>query len=207
MDGVEGARTRGLVLETERLRLMPPDACDCAAIAALANNARVAENMSRMPHPYNEGDARAWLDAQRVSAADEIIFGLYLKGRPRRFIGAAGITRLDGPEPDLGYWLGEPYWGVGYATEAAHAVIDYAFATAGHTRLVAGCRVTNRASRRVLEKCGFQYSGDGMIASCYFRGSMPTRRYRLDHRVWTSLKDWGRIGFPHSALPDAGATS
>ena len=61
--------------------------------------------------------------------------------------------------PDVGYWLGVKYWNKGYATEATRAVIDYAFTEFGHDSLSAGARVTNPASRRILEKCGFQWTG------------------------------------------------
>ena len=77
-------------------------------------------------------------------------------------IGACGIDLRDGPTPEIGYWLGVPYWGRGYATEAARAVIDHAFGDLDHEALQAGARVSNPASRRVLEKCGFQWTGVGL---------------------------------------------
>ena len=78
-------------------------------------------------------------------------------------VGACGFDLREGPEPELGYWIGAPYWSQGYATEAANAVVDYAFAVENHAALRAGARVTNPASRRVLEKCGFQWDGVELI--------------------------------------------
>ena len=65
--------------------------------------------------------------------------------------------------PEIGYWLGVPFWGNGYATEAARALIDHAFGDLGYAVLTAGARVSNPASRRVLEKCGFQWTGIGAV--------------------------------------------
>ena len=77
-------------------------------------------------------------------------------------IGGCGFDMRDGPAPEIGYWLGARYWGKGYATEAVRALIDHAFTDLGHKALQSSVRVTNPASRRVLEKCGFQWTGVGL---------------------------------------------
>jgi RimJ/RimL family protein N-acetyltransferase len=97
------------------------------------------------------------------------------------------ITRAE-----LGYWLGVEYWGQGYATEALHAVIDYAFTDLAHEQLQAGARVTNPASRRVLEKCGFQWTGVGLCRIRAINSSAPIDRFRLERGIWSALKTWGR---------------
>ena len=86
-----------------------------------------------------------------------------------------------------------PYWGKGYATEALHAVIDYAFTDLAHESLQAGARVTNPASRRVLEKCGFQWTGVGLYRIRAINSSAPIDRFRLERGIWTALKSWGRM--------------
>jgi RimJ/RimL family protein N-acetyltransferase len=96
----------------------------------------------------------------------------------------------DGPE--IGYWLGVPYWNKGYATEALHALIDYAFTDLTHDAVQAGARVTNPASRRVLEKCGFQWTGVGLYRINSIKSSAPIDRFRLERRIWSALKTWGR---------------
>jgi len=95
--------------------------------------------------------------------------------------------------PELGYWLGVPFWNKGYATEALHAVIDYAFTDLNHEAVQAGARVTNPASRRVLEKCGFQWTGVRLSRVRAIHSAAPADRFRLDRRLWLSLKSWGRF--------------
>ena len=84
-------------------------------------------------------------------------------------------------------------WGHGYATEAARALIDHAFGDLGHDVLDAGARVSNPASRRVLEKCGFQWTGVGLYRIRAIKSSAPLDRFRLDRGLWASLKAWGRV--------------
>jgi RimJ/RimL family protein N-acetyltransferase len=177
-----------LVLETERLMLRAPRLEDAKAIAQLANDRRIAENTTRIPHPYRLADAQAFI-AQVNRDGGELAFLMTLDDEP---IGACGLARLDGPAPDLGFWIGVPYWGNGYATEAARAVIDYAFTALGHQALQAGARVTNPASRRVLEKCGFQWTGVGLYRIRALSSSAPIDQFRLDRGIWASLKSWGR---------------
>ena len=81
--------------------------------------------------------------------------------------------------------------GKGFATEAAHAVIDYAFGRFDFDALHSSARVTNPASRRVLEKCGFQWTGAGLGRSRALGSSVPIDRFRLDRGLWASLKSWG----------------
>jgi RimJ/RimL family protein N-acetyltransferase len=181
----------GAVIETQRLILRLPRPLDAAALALLANNPRVVENTGRLPYPYGEADARQWIAS--AVAEREARFVIALRPPDGDLVGAIGFDRLeDGDSPDLGYWLGVSHWGRGYATEAARAVIDFAFDAYGFERLAAGCRITNAASRRVLEKCGFQYCGDSMMESRYFGGIVPVRRFRLDRGIWLSLKQWGK---------------
>ena len=99
----------------------------------------------------------------------------------------------DGQSAEIGYWLGVKYWGNGYATEAARALIDHTFTELGCEALQAAARVTNPASRRVLEKCGFQWTGAGLLRIRALNSSAPIDRFRLDRGLWASLKSWGRV--------------
>jgi RimJ/RimL family protein N-acetyltransferase len=177
------------VLETERLILRSPRLADAKAIAALANDRRIAANTLRIPHPYSLADAQAFLTAAEA-AEDEIVF--LVTARDGAVLGCCGIAKLDGETPEIGYWLGVPFWGKGFATEAARAVIDHAFGTLGHEVLLGGARVSNPASRRVLEKCGFQWTGVGLYRIRALGSSAPLDRFRLDRGLWASLKSWGR---------------
>jgi RimJ/RimL family protein N-acetyltransferase len=192
------------VLETERLALRAPRLEDANAIATLVNDRRIAENTLRIPHPYGLADARAFL-ATANTTDDETVFLITARsaGTPAgisggavlggNVLGACGIARLDGKQPEIGYWLGVPFWGNGYATEAARAVIDHAFGDLGCEHLLGGARVSNPASRRVLEKCGFQWTGVGLYRIRALRSSAPIDRFRLDRGLWASLKSWGRV--------------
>jgi hypothetical protein len=115
------------------MRLLRND--DLVDLVALAGNWEVARWLATMPHPYTEADGREWIARVRQ---DQVT------GHPRRFAialkesdGLIGGVGLDGStgdgseEPALGYWLGEPHWGNGYAREAVAAVIDYGLRTLG----------------------------------------------------------------------------
>jgi len=179
------------VLETPRLVLRVPRPDDANAVAKLANDRRVAENTARLPHPYTAADAHEFI--AHVNGADgELAWLIALPND--KIIGACGIAALDGKQPEIGYWLGVPYWGKGYATEAARALIDHAFTELGHETLQAGARVSNPTSRRVLEKCGFQWTGVALRRVRAIASAAPVDRFRLDRGLWASLKSWGQVG-------------
>jgi RimJ/RimL family protein N-acetyltransferase len=174
------------VLETERLCLRAPRLEDAKPIAMLVNDRRVAENTASIPHPYGIADAKAWIG--RAEARDgDLAFVITVA---REVIGTC-ICEDRGGVPEIGYWLGVPFWGNGYATEAARALIDHAFGSLGHQVLTARARVSNPASRRVLEKCGFQWTGVGLYRIRAIRSSAPADRFRLERAIWVSLKSWG----------------
>lgn len=176
------------VLATERLSLRALRREDTVALALLANDIRVAENTARIPHPYRLEDAEEFI-AAAGSKEGEVVFAIALG---RTLIGVCGVDqREDGPE--IGYWLGVDHWGQGYATEAARALIDHAFGELGYEALVAGARVSNPASRRVLEKCGFQWTGVRLLRIRAINSAAPSDRFRLDRRLWQSLRSWGRV--------------
>lgn len=178
------------VLVTERLVLRTPHIEDTDPLARLANNARVATMVSRMPHPYTRKDATDFIRRAKTGAIGKCVYAV-TDGDNGRFLGCCGIEPQDDPATlELGYWIGEPFWGNGFATEAAHAVIDMAFRTRGIECIDVRCRVTNQASRRVIHKCGFQFQGTGMIKSLALGSSVPVEWYRLDRKTWISLRSW-----------------
>jgi RimJ/RimL family protein N-acetyltransferase len=176
------------VLETDRLTLRAPRLDDVKAIAGFANDRRVAENTARVPHPYTLDDAERFIATANGQDGEAV----FVISRDGDVIGACGIEPRAGGAAEIGYWLGAPFWGRGYATEALRAAIDYAFGDLGHTALQAGARVSNPASRRVLEKCGFQWTGVGLYRIRAIKSSAPVDRFRLDRGLWASLKAWGR---------------
>jgi RimJ/RimL family protein N-acetyltransferase len=176
------------VLETERLVLRAPRLGDVKSVAALANDRRIAENTARIPHPYRIADAEDFISAANLGS--EIVFVITL--RNGAVIGACGYTQVDRHPPEIGYWLGVKHWGKGYATEAVRAMIDHIFADTDSDAIQAAARVTNPASRRVLEKCGFQWSSAGLLRIRAISSSAPIDRFRLDRGLWASLKSWGQ---------------
>jgi len=175
------------VLETERLSLRRPTLADVKAIARLANDRRIAENTRRLPHPYSQDHA---VEFVRFTASEprEIAF---LIEHNFESVGMVGINMVEPDAPELGYWLGVEHWGQGFGTEAARAAIDFFFDIFNSEHLLAGARVANPASRNILEKCGFQWSGVELHRFEALGCSTPVDRFRLSRGVWSSLKHWG----------------
>jgi RimJ/RimL family protein N-acetyltransferase len=178
------------VLETERLVLRAPRLEDAKTVAALANDRRIAENTARIPHPYKLSDAKDWISATGTRSGERTFLITLASGA---IIGGCGLEMRDPPVPEIGYWLGVPHWSKGYATEAVRALIDHAFTDLDHEALNAGARVTNPLSRRVLEKCGFQWVGVGLCRIRALHSSAPIDRFRLERGIWASLKSWGKM--------------
>jgi RimJ/RimL family protein N-acetyltransferase len=164
---------RPFVLETERLLLRRPTLADVKAIATLLNDLRVSINLRRVPHPYFEEHAIAFIRAK----ADEPRNTSFLIECESAAVGVVGVDWSEPEAPELGYWLGVDYWGQGFGTEAEH--------------LISGARVTNPSSRNILEKCGFQWSGVELHRFEALGSSTPVDRFKLSRGVWSSLKNWG----------------
>lgn len=173
------------VLKTDRLVLRAPCAQDAPAMVRLLADRRIAINTARIPYPYGIDDAEQFIvSANRLDG--EATFTITLDAAP---IGVCGVEPREGG-PEIGYWIGVSHWGQGYVTEAARALIDYAFGELQHETLQAGARVSNPASRRVLEKCGFQWTGVRLARVRAINSAAPADRFRLDRRLWVSLKSW-----------------
>lgn len=173
-------------LITDRLILRPVALGDAEALTALADNYKVAVMLARLPYPYRIEHARdfiAWADRR---PAGEGIFGLYRKPE-EGFIGVCSYELRGEEAPEFGYWLGEPYWGKGYMSEAVKAVVAHAFTVDRHDRLLSGCRLQNIASRRVLEKAGFEHAGPYEIDSLVLKAKLPGHRFHLTRERWREL--------------------
>jgi len=188
------------VLETERLTLRAPKLEDAKHVAALANDKRIAENTRRIPHPYSRADAEDFIASANLPKGVLHKGGLHkgdinflITTRTGVPVGACGLAMPDDGVPEIGYWIGTKFWGRGYATEAARAVIDFAFTELDYDTLQAGARVTNPASRRILEKCGFQWTGVGLYRILALNSSAPIDRFRLDRSLWMSLRRWSDV--------------
>src|SRR5919198_44546 len=148
-------------LQTARLVLRSYSLEDIADLVRLAGAREVAATTLRIPHPYTEQDARNFINARLDSEANthDTRFAITLRSNGE-LCGGIGL-HLDPvhKHAELGYWLGVPFWGRGYATEAARAVVDYGFSTLGLHRIYASHFASNAASGRVLRKIGMKYEG------------------------------------------------
>jgi [ribosomal protein S5]-alanine N-acetyltransferase len=144
------------ILQTERLILRPPRPADVPAMTSWLGDYDVSKNTSRVPHPYGEADAEAFL-AQGANGNHSFAIQRRADGV---FLGCCGLHPADGHE--IGYWLGKPFWGKGYATEAAHRLAQFAFEELGQDRIHAGWFFDNPASGHVLAKLGARHNGSAL---------------------------------------------
>lgn len=145
-----------MVLETERLLLRPWDETDAEECYRYAKDPRVGPIAGWPPHTSAEHSRQVIRDALRAPETYAIV--LKETGLP---IGSIGLHRNDLAEGDdemeLGYWIGVPHWGRGYALDAARALLRHAFEELKLARVWCGYYEGNARSRRVQEKLGFQY--------------------------------------------------
>jgi ribosomal-protein-alanine N-acetyltransferase len=132
---------------------------DAAALLRHADNPRVSQNLrDRFPSPYTPADAEAWLSI--VTRADPLLdFAVVIDDEPVGGVGLALGSDIERVSAEVGYWLGEEYWGRGIATEALRGIVPWAMRRFGLTRLYATTFASHHASRRVLEKAGFTLEG------------------------------------------------
>src|SRR5215471_15316610 len=128
---------------------------DLASLIIHADNRKVWLNLrDRFPHPYTKRDGREFLRSMEVQRP-ETAFAIAVGGQAVGGIGFVMLSDVERVSAEIGYWLGEPYWGRGIATEALVAVTRYAVDTFRLTRLFAVPFAWNEASCRVLEKAGY----------------------------------------------------
>lgn len=148
-------------LLTERLVLRSLTLEDAADVQRLAGDRDIALMTVAIPHPYEDGMAEEWIRAssERFKKDEALNFAITLKA-DKKLIGAIGLElEPEHERGELGYWIGKPYWNLGYATEAASAVVAYSFQVLKLNRIYAYHFTRNPASGRVLEKVGMRYEG------------------------------------------------
>jgi len=177
-------------IATERLVLRKLETRDRARLVQLANNWRVVKNLGTMPYPYTEAMADEWIGKQATfwTSGKSRPLAITLDGE---LIGGIGVgTKPDrgDEEWELGYWLGEPYWNRGYASEAAIAVRDDAFETVGLQQILAGHYADNHASGRVLTKLGFRYYAEAQRHSLARGTNVRCLEMVLPRTRWAEIK-------------------
>lgn len=148
-------------LETPRLILRPFDLADARDVQRLAGDWAVADTTLVIPHPYEDGLAEQWISTHRpgFEAGALANFAIVVR-EPRELVGAIGLSIRQGfDRAELGYWIGKPYWGRGYCTEAGRAVVEFGFASLDLNRIHAGHFARNPASGRVMQKLGMTLEG------------------------------------------------
>jgi len=152
----------GPELVTDRLVLGPFHADDAPVLERLAGAREIADTTISIPHPYTRADAERFIAFQREAASrgDEVVLGIRLRAGSD-LLGCVSLREIDRVhlQAELGYWIGVPHWGRGYATEAAQAVVAYGFGTLGLNRIYAHHMARNPASGRVLERVGMRREG------------------------------------------------
>jgi len=140
---------------TPRMVLRAPMRADVPAIAELANNKKIYDKTKRMPYPYTRADAIGFVEIIAQSAHTRA----YALTENEIFLGVVSMMFAEGHPPEIGYWLGEPFWGKGYMSEAVTALLAAARATGQFPVIKATAQADNAGSLGVLEKHGFVRTG------------------------------------------------
>jgi len=144
-------------LETERLRIRPYSEADIPELLPLVGERAMAATTLRIAHPYMEQDARSFLELAKEP--DKLWLAITLRSNGQQIGGIGLRIEEQHQHAELGYWLGVPYWGRGYATEASREVLRYGFGELRLHRIFATHFKHNPASGRSLQKIGMRYEG------------------------------------------------
>lgn len=150
-------------MRSKRLQFRAFGPADALRVAELAGDYDVASMTARVPYPYTLVAADQWIASLDDS---ELVRAVLHEGR---LVGAVGLVHGDARSAEIGYWIGKPYWGQGFATEAARTLVGHAFGALGVRRLTCGHFADNPASARVIAKLGFVRTGSGHMW-CEARG-------------------------------------
>lgn len=140
-------------MKSARLTYRKLVSADAPRVAEMAGDWEVASMTARIPYPYSTASAAEWIGGLSPS---EFVRGILRDGT---LIGATGYFPAADGSAEIGYWIGHPYWGQGYATEAAEALVRHSFRVAGFRRLTCCHFADNLRSARVIEKLGFRMTG------------------------------------------------
>ena len=143
----------------EIIKIRPLNLSDKSELANLANNKKIWDNLrDYIPYPYNENDANNFIKLTEQESPKQN-FGIEYNGKLCGVIGLIVQKDVYRKSAEIGYWIGEPYWGKGIATKAVELITDYGFNTLDLKRIYTGVFEYNIASMKVLEKNGFEKEG------------------------------------------------
>lgn len=169
------------VIETERFMLRPLRPSDAGMIAHYTADRRVAEGTRAIPHPLPPGAAEDFV--ARALSVDRTEDVWAIDGSAHKLaelLGVISLTRMEGDQSELGFWIGAGFWNTGFATEAVEALVSAN--PHGSRTLFAEVFQDNPGSARVLTNCGFVYLGDAESWSVARGARVPT---------WTYLRKMG----------------
>ncbi|PYV57406.1 MAG: GNAT family N-acetyltransferase [Acidobacteria bacterium] len=174
-------------IQTDRLDLRTFAESDIPELVPLIGAREVAVTTLRIPHPYEERHAKEFL----ASAIEENELRLVIRlRRDGRLCGGIGLHPDDQHQrAELGYWIGVPFWGNGYAIEAARAVVRYGFEHLNFNRIFAAHFAGNDASARVLQKIGMQYEGRMRQAIRKWHKFIDLERYAILREDYLSTEE------------------
>jgi RimJ/RimL family protein N-acetyltransferase len=155
-------------VRTRRLHLRPPRESDAERLFALFANWEVVRWLSAPPWPYAVDDARFFINARKASNTEFITAAIILDDAVIGIIDAIikpGSTVQRERGYSIGYWIGQPYWGRGYMSEAARGFITHVFEAIPDDTIFSGAFADNAASLRIQEKLGFARDGEGLFFS------------------------------------------
>lgn len=182
------------VLVTERLVLRPPHVEDMDAITDLANNRHVSAMLNSMSYPYTRKQAADFILRAVSGEMGHCVYAITLS-ETGEFIGICSIKEHENDDNGvvIGYWLGEPFWNKGYASEAVHTVIDTVFRATDLEKIYVNCFAANRRSQKVIEKFGFVYDGVTELQSLV-SGLVLTYCFHLSRENWleSHTRHYGR---------------
>jgi ribosomal-protein-alanine N-acetyltransferase len=175
-----------LSIKTDRLTLRPYALTDAPRVRELIGAWAVARMLARIPFPYPNGLAEGWIathDQERARGGN-FPFAITLHNR---LIGGIGLHESPARgQITLGYWIGVSYWGFGYATEAARAILEFGFGWLGLAGIGSQHYVENEASGRVLAKLGFVETGRGLHPCLARNAEIPGVELELTRDSWTA---------------------
>ncbi len=160
-------------IKTERLILRPFHINDADLVQKMAGNFNIAKMTINVPHPYLPGMAEEWIKTHPLSweSGTGASYAITSKQTTDLF-GAIGLVSIENGEANMGYWVGEPFWGNGYCSEAGAALVQYGFSSLGLARVYAEHLSINPASGRVMQNIGMRHyktekkpDRDGELAS------------------------------------------
>lgn len=169
-------------LESDRLILRPFLLSDAATVQRLAGDRAVADTTLTVPHPYADGMAETWIASHEGAWTRHEMATFAITEPEAGLIGAISLRiELAHRRAELGYWIGVPYWGQGYATEAVRALITFGFGKLSLQRIYAQHFTRNPASGRVMERAGMRL--EGTLRQHFFRWDQSE-----DVAVWGLLR-------------------